>query len=100
LPDSRRVVYALTGDFAFTARANLTTKWLRRVPVFLGLVLFFGLPIFCDAPFLVYAGLALYSNLVEVKTQGTGPGLTSLNQLINEYFQYRQRGCALAEDAI
>lgn len=43
-PDSRRVVKALTGDFALTARANLTTKWLRRAPVARGLVRFLGLP--------------------------------------------------------
>lgn len=41
---SFRVVYALTGDFAFTARASFTTRWLRRVPVRRGLVRFFGLP--------------------------------------------------------
>lgn len=44
LPLSRRVVYARTGDFAFTLRANLTTRWLRRVPVRRGVVRFFGLP--------------------------------------------------------
>lgn len=44
LPLSRRVVYALTGDFALTERANLTTKWLRRVPVRRGVVRFFGFP--------------------------------------------------------
>ena len=44
LPDSRRVVYALIGDLALTARANLTSKWLRRRPVRRGEVRFFGLP--------------------------------------------------------
>lgn len=44
LPDSRRVVYALTGDFAFTFRASSTNKWLRRVPVRRGLVRFLGFP--------------------------------------------------------
>ncbi|HSH31369.1 MAG TPA: hypothetical protein VK963_01745 [Candidatus Saccharimonadales bacterium] len=43
--DSRRVVYALTGDLAFTALASFRTKWLRRMPVRRGLVRFFGLPI-------------------------------------------------------
>jgi hypothetical protein len=37
-------VRILTGDVALTLRANLRAKWLRRVPVFLGLVRFFGLP--------------------------------------------------------
>jgi hypothetical protein len=45
LPDSRRVVYAFTGDLAFTERANLTTKWLRLAPVLRGVVRFLGLPI-------------------------------------------------------
>jgi hypothetical protein len=44
LPDSRLVVNALTGDLALTARANLTTKWLRRLPVLRGVVRFLGLP--------------------------------------------------------
>jgi hypothetical protein len=34
----------LTGDLALTARANLSTKWLRRAPVARWLVRFFGLP--------------------------------------------------------
>lgn len=50
LLDSRAVVYAFTGDFAFTERASLTTKWLRRVPVLRGLVRFLGLPIKEYAP--------------------------------------------------
>lgn len=37
-------MYARTGDFALTLRANLTTRWLRRVPVRRGVVRFFGLP--------------------------------------------------------
>jgi len=45
LPDSLAVVYALTGDLAFTDRANLTTRWLRLAPVLLGVVRFLGLPI-------------------------------------------------------
>lgn len=44
LPDSRRVVNALTGLFALTARARSTTKWLRRAPVRLAEVRFLGLP--------------------------------------------------------
>lgn len=44
LPLSRRVVYARTGDLAFTLRANFTTRWLRRVPVRRGDVRFLGLP--------------------------------------------------------
>ncbi len=35
----------LTGDLLFTLRANVSTMWLRRVPVFRGLVRFLGLPI-------------------------------------------------------
>jgi hypothetical protein len=50
LPDSRTVVRTLIGDLAFTLRANLSTKLLRRVPVRRGLVRFFGLPIGYDAP--------------------------------------------------
>lgn len=42
---SRAVVRALTGDLAFTWRAKLTTKWLRRVLVRRGEVRFLGLPI-------------------------------------------------------
>lgn len=45
LLDCRRVVKALTGDLALTALASLSTKWLRRMPVRLGLVRFLGLPI-------------------------------------------------------
>lgn len=43
--DSREVVYAFTGDFAFTLRAKATTWWLRRVPVLRCEVRFLGLPI-------------------------------------------------------
>jgi hypothetical protein len=50
LPDSRTVVRTLIGDFAFTLRASVSTKLLRRVPVRRGLVRFFGLPIGYDAP--------------------------------------------------
>lgn len=45
LPNSLRVVKALTGDLAFTLRASLTTRWLRRDPVRLTVVRFFGFPI-------------------------------------------------------
>jgi hypothetical protein len=44
LPLSRLVVNAFTGDLALTLRANFSTKWLRLVPVRLGVVFFFGLP--------------------------------------------------------
>jgi hypothetical protein len=44
LPDCFVVVRALTGDFAFTARASFKTKWLRRIPVARALVRFFGFP--------------------------------------------------------
>lgn len=50
LPNSLRVVKAFTGDLALTARANFTTKWLRRLPVRLGVVRFFGFPM----GFLIY----------------------------------------------
>jgi hypothetical protein len=53
LPLSRRVVNALTGDLALTARANLRTKWLRRVPVRRADVRFFGLPIGRGTPYLM-----------------------------------------------
>jgi hypothetical protein len=45
LLDSRTVVRTLTGDLALTFRANVSTMWLRRVPVLRGLVRFLGLPI-------------------------------------------------------
>lgn len=50
LPNSRRVVKALIGDFALTWRASLTTKWLRRAPVARCDVRFLGLPIKKQAP--------------------------------------------------
>ena len=42
VPVSFFVVTTFTGDLAFTARANLSLRWLRRVPVLRGLVCFFG----------------------------------------------------------
>ena len=50
LPNSLRVVKALTGDLAFTCRASSTTMWLRRAPVARCDVRFLGLPIKKQAP--------------------------------------------------
>jgi len=45
LPDSRLVVKTFTGLVVFTLLANFNTKWLRRLPVLLCVVRFFGFPI-------------------------------------------------------
>ena len=50
LPNSLRVVKALTGERPLTARANLITRWLRRMPVARCDVRFFGLPIYETTP--------------------------------------------------
>ena len=39
---------ALTGDFLLTARAKTRRRWLRRRPVFLGLLCFLGSGIKCS----------------------------------------------------
>jgi len=73
MPVSLLVVRTLTADLAFTARASLSTKWLRRVPVRRGLVRFLGLPInnpplsLIDKLSLIKLGFILAEKLILLK---------------------------------
>lgn len=70
LPVSRFVVNAFTGDVRFVERANFKRKWLRRRPVFRGLVCFFGSAMVMFSSFRFYNKLSSYYTAFYACTQG------------------------------